>query len=138
MGQFNLIGKPIKINPGLAKDSVQMDKRNEANSYIMDWWLRQPIVTGKHSIEYDDWDGDGVKVFQDGFSFHRTPFMKDVIKTDIAKSVQVPDLRFGEDHQWSKLIKPLLKTEHHIPEQIYHYIYISNQTFEERYGYDKH
>ena len=39
MGQFNLIGKPIKINPGLAKDSVQMNKRNEANSYIMDWWL---------------------------------------------------------------------------------------------------
>jgi nucleoside-diphosphate-sugar epimerase len=39
MGQFNLIDKPVKINPGLAKDSVQMDKRNEANNYIMDWWL---------------------------------------------------------------------------------------------------
>ena len=39
MGQFNLIGKPIKITPGLAKDSVQMNKRNEANNYIMDWWL---------------------------------------------------------------------------------------------------
>ena len=39
MGQFNLIGKSIKITPGLAKDSVQMDKRNEANNYIMDWWL---------------------------------------------------------------------------------------------------
>ena len=39
MGQFNLIGRPIKINPGLAKDSVQLDKRNEANNYIMGWWL---------------------------------------------------------------------------------------------------
>ena len=39
MGQFNLIGKQIKISPGLAKDSVQMDKRNEADSYIMGWWL---------------------------------------------------------------------------------------------------
>ena len=39
MGQFNLIDKPVKINPGLAKDSVQMDKRNEANNYITDWWL---------------------------------------------------------------------------------------------------
>ena len=39
MGQFNLIGKQVKINPGLAKDSVQMDKRNEADSYITDWWL---------------------------------------------------------------------------------------------------
>ena len=39
MGQFNIIGKQVKINPGLAKDSVQMDKRNEADSYITDWWL---------------------------------------------------------------------------------------------------
>ena len=39
MGQFNLIGKSVKINPGLAKDSVQMDKRNEADNYIMGWWL---------------------------------------------------------------------------------------------------
>ena len=39
MGQFNLIGKPIKISPGLAKDSVQLDKRNEADTYITGWWL---------------------------------------------------------------------------------------------------
>ena len=39
MGQFNLIDKPIKISPGLAKDSVQLDKRNEADTYITGWWL---------------------------------------------------------------------------------------------------
>jgi len=39
-GQFNLIGKyDVKIKPGIAKDSVQMDKRNEADNYIQDWWL---------------------------------------------------------------------------------------------------
>ena len=38
-GQFNMIGKPIKISPGLAKDSVQLDKRNEADTYITGWWL---------------------------------------------------------------------------------------------------
>ena len=38
-GQFNLINRPIKITPGIAKDSVQLDKRNEASNYIMDWWL---------------------------------------------------------------------------------------------------
>ena len=38
-GQFNIIGKyNVKIKPGLAKDSVQMDKRNEANTYITGWW----------------------------------------------------------------------------------------------------
>ena len=39
MGQFNMIGKPVKINPGLAKDSVQMDKRNEADTFITGWWM---------------------------------------------------------------------------------------------------
>jgi len=39
-GQFNLIGKyEVKIKPGIAKDSVQLDKRNEANNYIHGWWL---------------------------------------------------------------------------------------------------
>ena len=38
-GQFNLIGKSINIKPGLARDSVQMDKRNEADNYILGWWL---------------------------------------------------------------------------------------------------
>ncbi len=39
-GQFNLIGKDnVKIKPGAAKDSVQMDKRNEADMYITGWWM---------------------------------------------------------------------------------------------------
>ena len=37
-GQFNLIGKNVSIKPGLAKDSVQLDKRNEADNYIIGWW----------------------------------------------------------------------------------------------------
>lgn len=38
-GQFNMIGRPVKINPGSGKDSVQLDKRNEADTYITGWWL---------------------------------------------------------------------------------------------------
>jgi len=39
-GQFNLIGRHnVKIKPGVAKDSVQMDKRNEADNYILGWWM---------------------------------------------------------------------------------------------------
>ena len=37
-GQFNMIGKFINIKPGLARDSVQMDKRNEADNYILGGW----------------------------------------------------------------------------------------------------
>jgi nucleoside-diphosphate-sugar epimerase len=44
-GQFGLIGKhDVKIKPGLAKDSVQMDKRNEANTYITGWWLPKTTI----------------------------------------------------------------------------------------------
>ena len=38
-GQFNLIDRPVRISPGLAKDSVQMDKRNQASNYITGWWM---------------------------------------------------------------------------------------------------
>ena len=41
-GCFGLIGKhDVKIRSGLAKDNVQLDKRNEANTYILDWWIPQ-------------------------------------------------------------------------------------------------
>tara|TARA_R100000005_G_C4934601_1_gene161979 strand:- start:261 stop:857 length:597 start_codon:yes stop_codon:yes gene_type:complete len=39
-GCFNRIGKyDVQINPGIGRDSVQLDKRNEADNYIMNWWL---------------------------------------------------------------------------------------------------
>jgi nucleoside-diphosphate-sugar epimerase len=43
-GQFRLIGKEVNIKPGLAKDSVQMDKRNEADTYITGWWLPKTTI----------------------------------------------------------------------------------------------
>jgi len=43
-GQFGLIGKEVRIKPGLAKDSVQMDKRNEADNYIFGWWLPKTTI----------------------------------------------------------------------------------------------
>ena len=47
-GQFNLIGKyDVKIKSGIAKDSVQMDKRNEADTYITGWWMpKTPLDQG--------------------------------------------------------------------------------------------
>ena len=47
-GQFNLIDKnDVKIKPGAAKDSVQMDKRNEADTYITGWWMpKTPLDQG--------------------------------------------------------------------------------------------
>jgi hypothetical protein len=89
-----------------------------------------------HSIHYPDWDGDGNTILYDGFHYHRTPFFKDVIKTEIARSVPVPSSRFGEDHEWSKLVRPLLKTQTGILQEIYYYIHESSE-FNERYGINR-
>lgn len=94
------------------------------------------VYKSNYSLEYGDWEGDGQKEFSDGFHFHRTPFMKSVIKTEIARSVPIPHIRFGEDHQWAKALKPHLKTEIHIPQDIYFYQHTSTD-FNERYGINK-
>ena len=54
-----MIGKDnVKIKPGLAKDSVQMDKRNEADTYITSWWLpKTGIDVGIRKV-FDAMKGD--------------------------------------------------------------------------------
>jgi nucleoside-diphosphate-sugar epimerase len=44
-GQFNLIGKyDVSISPSEQKDSVQMDKRNQPNTFITKWWLPKTTI----------------------------------------------------------------------------------------------
>ena len=53
-GQFNRINRPITITPGIAKDSVQMDKKNEADVHISGWWLpKTPLHEGITKV-FDD------------------------------------------------------------------------------------
>lgn len=85
--------------------------------------------TSNHSIKYEKWQDNF-----DGFDYVRCPFYKDVIRTDIAKSVPFPHIRYNEDEQWSMAIKPLLTAEIHIDEELYYYIYEPKDTHEERYG----
>ena len=45
--EFRLIGKPVNIIPGKASDSVQLDKRNEADPFIRKYWSpKTNLVTG--------------------------------------------------------------------------------------------
>lgn len=90
------------------------------------------LKTCNHSIKYDMWRDNF-----DGFDFVRTPFYKDVIKTEIAQSVPFPKIRYNEDEQWSMALKPRLKTEHHIDKEIYYYNYYPTETHEERYGFNQ-
>lgn len=87
--------------------------------------------SSNHSIKYEKWQDNF-----DGYDYVRCPFYKDVIRTDIAKSVPFPHIRYNEDEQWSMVIKPLLTNEIHIEEELYYYIY--NETpHNERYGLNK-
>jgi hypothetical protein len=86
-----------------------------------------------HSLAYNDWEGDGQSEFADGFHFHRTPFMKSVIRTDIAKAVPIQHIRFGEDHQFARDLKSHLTNEIHLDHEVYRYIHVSSN-FNERYG----
>ena len=89
------------------------------------------IQRSNHSLKYDDWQDNF-----DGFDFVRTPFMKSVIKTEIARSVPVPHIRYAEDHLWAQALKPHLKTEIHLNEQIYRYIH-RKTPHNERYGIEQ-
>jgi nucleoside-diphosphate-sugar epimerase len=45
MGQFNLIGKyNVKLQPSSEKDSVQLDKKNRPDTYLMKWWTPKTTI----------------------------------------------------------------------------------------------
>lgn len=91
------------------------------------------LYKSNHSSMYEDWKGDGNSLFPDGFHFHRTPFFKSVILTAYCKHIGVADMRFGEDHEFSRLIKPLLSRDYHILGELYYYNHVSSE-HNERYG----
>jgi len=60
-GCFGLIDKhDVKINSGLAKDSVQMDKRNEADTYITGWWIPKTTIDRGIAKVFEDMKGDWI------------------------------------------------------------------------------
>jgi len=87
------------------------------------------IELSNFSLNYSDWAS-----FKTGRIKHaRTPFFKTPIKTDLCLRTGVNDMRFGEDHDFAKRIKPILKTEVHIDEFMYIYRHTSTP-HNERYG----
>lgn len=114
---IELILNAIKSNPN--GDCITFEEHIDIDGKIQ---------RSNHSLKYGDWNNN-----EDGFDYVRTPFMKSVIKTEIAKSVPIPHIRFGEDHQWAQRLKLVLKDEVHISEQLYRYIHISSN-HNERYG----
>ena len=50
-GYFNIVGKSVTIKPAEAKDTVQLNKRNEADAFITKWWLpKTTLHTGIRKV----------------------------------------------------------------------------------------
>jgi GT2 family glycosyltransferase len=60
--------------------------------------------------------------------YERLPNHICVIKREIALKASFPNLLYGEDSAYSKLLLPYLGTEHHIPRVLYHYDFSSETT----------
>lgn len=71
-----------------------------------------------------------------GYSYYRTPYFKDVIKTEICRKVGVLDMRFAEDHDFAVRVLPLIKHEVFIPKIMYYYTAntLTKQEHKQRYG----
>jgi glycosyltransferase involved in cell wall biosynthesis len=78
----------------------------------------------EHSLKYEKWQTTNNQV-----KYERYPNHLNLIRSSIAKQFRFPKINFAEDHDWSTQIHKsgLIKTEHHIPEIIYFYRFISNK-----------
>ena len=118
------------IHPqGVQLIEAALESKPDCVTYFEQISMNGVIGTCDHSLYYDKWEDNA-----QGYDFVRTPYFKDVIRTDIARCVPVPHQRWNEDEQWSIALLPHLKTQVHIDQEIYHYIYKSEGTDEERYG----
>lgn len=43
-GQFNLINKKVNVEPSNEKDTVQFDKNNQPNTFILNWWMPKTSI----------------------------------------------------------------------------------------------
>lgn len=117
---IQLILEAIKSNPEIPVITFR-------ESCMMDGVYK----SSNHSIKYEKWCDNF-----DGYDYCRSPFYKDVIRTDIAKQVPFEKIRWNEDERQSYALKPFLTDEIHIDQELYLYIHNSTPSHE-RYGFDK-
>lgn len=86
-----------------------------------------------HSSMWQSWANN-----KEGYQYVRTPFYKDVIRTDIVKQIGFKDMRYGEDADFAERLKKsgLIKSEVFLNEIMYYYHMkpLTKQEHAERYG----
>lgn len=116
---------------GLILEAIKSNPEIPCITFREKCLINGDYFSSNHSIKYDKWHDN-----YDGYSYVRTPFYKDVIRTNLAQSVPFEKIRWNEDERWSYAIQPLLIDEIHIDEELYYYIHNSTDT-KERYGFDR-
>lgn len=61
-------------------------------------------------------------------AYHRLPNHICAVKKSIGVRASFPNIRYGEDSAYSKLLKPMLKSQHHIDKVLYHYDFNAETT----------
>lgn len=85
-----------------------------------------------HSIKYRVW---GSK--KDGYDYYRPPIHFNPVRRDLALKAGFKDMRYSEDADYSKRLRPLLRKEVFIQEPLFHYQYTTKVPFHEKYGVKK-
>lgn len=81
------------------------------------------------SARYTDW-ADNVN----GFGFVRTPDNKNPIRTSLCIAAGgYADMRYGEDHEFSKRVLPYLTNEAYVKQELYYYQY-QKEEHNQKYG----
>jgi nucleoside-diphosphate-sugar epimerase len=61
-GQFSLMGKhEVKLIPSSEKDNVQLDKRNESDTYLTKWWIPKTTIQEGIAKVFESMKKDYVK-----------------------------------------------------------------------------
>jgi hypothetical protein len=126
----------IDDDDSVAHDAIELileaiKQEPDCITFLENCMMNGAYKRSRHSLDYDKWRDN-----YDGYDYTRSPFYKNVIKTEIAKKVPFRRIRWNEDEQFSYDLLPHLKTEVHIPKEIYFYQYTSTD-HNERYGFDK-
>ena len=89
-----------------------------------------PIIA-KASNKYSDWAED-----TDGYKYVRTPYHKTPIKRDLAIQIGFKDIRYAEDHDYSRRLKAagLIRKEDFIDLPLYYYSYV-HENPNTKYGF---
>lgn len=89
-------------------------------------------IMAKASNQYADWAED-----VDGYKYVRTPYHKTPIRRDLAVQIGFKDIRYAEDHDYSRRLKAagLIRKEDYIDSPLYYYSYV-HEDHNLKYGID--